>query len=292
MIGGMRLGDDRVVRLRDGRTAGYAQYGAPDGFPVVNAHGGLACRLDVATADSIAAECGVRLISPDRPGVGLSDPQPDRTVLDWARDVADMLDQFELDRFAVIGWSMGGQYAAAVGHALRDRVTRVAIIAGALPLTEPGVFDELPAMDRILTRMSQRTPWVGRQWFRMMRTCARTAPTLYGRIAARTLGPADGSVIRDEGFAAFSRMSSEAARNPAGAVEEYRAWVRPWGFAPEDLEVPVDIWFGTQDSLVDHSWPRRLASRIPNATLNIREGGHFLAQRYYQEIFQTLRRRL
>ena len=49
----------------------YAEYGTPDGFVVVNAHGGLACRLDVAAADDVAAEAGVRLISPDRPGVGL-----------------------------------------------------------------------------------------------------------------------------------------------------------------------------------------------------------------------------
>ena len=55
-----------------------------------------------------------------------------------------------------MGWSMGGQYAAALGYALPHRVTRVAIIAGALPLTEHGVFDELPAMDRLLTGMSLR----------------------------------------------------------------------------------------------------------------------------------------
>ena len=61
-------------------------------------------------------------------------------------------------------------------------------------------------------------------------------------MAARELGPADGAVIRGEGFGAFARMSREAMRQPAGAVEEYRAWMRPWGFAPEDLDVPVDVW--------------------------------------------------
>ena len=110
---------DRVVRLLDGRSMGYAEFGARDGFPVVNAHGGLACRFDVASAAPVAAACGIRLISPDRPGVGLSDPRPGRTVLDWAQDVAELLDQLDVDRFAVMGWSMGGQYAAAVGHALR-----------------------------------------------------------------------------------------------------------------------------------------------------------------------------
>ena len=286
----MEVTVDHVVRLRDGRSMGYAQFGAPDGFVVVNAHGGLACRLDVAAADDAATANGVRLISPDRPGVGLSDPAPGRTVLDWARDVGDLLDQIGVDKFAVMGWSMGGQYAAAVAYGLRHRVTRLAIIAGALPLCEPGVFDELPAMDRFLTRLSQRAPLPARQWFRLMRFAARMAPTLYGRIAASQLGPADGAVIRDEGFEAFALMSREASRQPAGAVEEYRAWARPWGFAPEDLDVPVDIWAGTHDQLVDSSWPHRLAARIPNATLNIRDGGHFMAHRCYPEIFEALSR--
>src|SRR5215211_1338900 len=105
----MRIAVDRVVRLRDGRSLGYAQYGTVDGFPIVTAHGGLACRLDVAAADPIAGELGVRLISPDRPGVGLSSPQRGRTILDWAHDVAELVEQIDVDRFAVMGWSMGGQ---------------------------------------------------------------------------------------------------------------------------------------------------------------------------------------
>ena len=286
----MQLAADRIVRLLDGRSMSYAQYGSPDGFPIVNAHGGLACRLDVAAADAIATAAGVRLISPDRPGVGRSDPRPGRTIDDWARDVAWLLDLIDVDRFAVMGWSMGGQYAAAVGHVLPHRVTRVAIIAGALPLTEPGVFDELPAMDRILTRASARAPWLAAQWFRVMGFAAGAAPTLYGRLAARELGAADSAVIRGEGFATFARMSREALRQPAGAVEEYRAWVRPWGFTPEELTVPVDVWAGTRDELVNQSWSHRLASRIPNATLNIRDGGHFMAHRHYREIFDALTR--
>ena len=76
-----------VVQLRDGRRMGYAVYGHPDGFVIVSAHGGLACRLDVAAADAVARDAGVRLVSPDHPGIGWSDPQPGRTVLDWADDV-------------------------------------------------------------------------------------------------------------------------------------------------------------------------------------------------------------
>jgi len=143
-------------------------------------------------------------------------------------------------------------------------------------------------MDRLLTQLSLRPPLVASQWFRMMRCVAGVAPTLYGRLGARLLGPADGAVIRDEGFAVFARLSREALRQPPGAVEEYRAWVRPWGFAPEELTVPVDVWAGSRDGLVNPSWPHRLALRIPNATLHIRDGGHFVAHLHYREILEML----
>jgi pimeloyl-ACP methyl ester carboxylesterase len=284
------LTNDHVVGLSDGRSLSYAQYGDPAGFPIVSAHGGLACRLDVESASSVAAQSGVRLISPDRPGVGRSDPRPDRTILDWATDVGELLDLLAIDRFAAMGWSLGGQYAAAVGYALWPRVTRVSIIAGALPLTELGVFEGLPPIDRTYIRLSQRAPWLARQCFRAMAVAAASAPQLYGRLAARELGEADAAVLRDEGYDKFASMSREALRQPRGVVEEYRAMTRPWGFTPEELRVPVDVWCGRDDRLLDPDWPRQLVRRIPSATMHSVEGGHFLAHLHYREIFDGLRR--
>lgn len=278
-----------VVRLRDGRRLSYAQYGDPDGFPILSAHGGLACRRDVEGAASMAAACGVRLISPDRPGVGRSDPQPGRTILDWTRDVSELLDLLAVERFAVMGWSLGGQYAAAVGYALPGRVTRAAVIAGAVPLTDPGALDRLPAIDRTFIRMSRSAPWAARLSFRAMALAAQSVPRLYGSLAARDLGTADASVLRAEGLPAFAAMSREALRQPEGVVEEYRVMASPWGFVPEDITVPVGIWAGTDDELLDPTWPGELARRIPGATLNLRAGGHFMAHLYYRDIFESLR---
>lgn len=282
--------DDHVVRLRDGRALGFAQYGRPDGAAVVNAHGGLVGRLDVAAAAPVAERLGVRLISPDRPGIGLSDALPERTMRDWADDVADLLDQLGIDRFAAMGWSMGGQYAATLGHAMPARVTRVAIIAGALPLTEPGVFARLPVFDRAYTRLSQRVPWLARQCFRTMAQLARSAPTLNGRLAAWGLGGPDADVLKAEGYEAFSRVSYEGLRRAPGVVDDYRTWMLPWGFTPEDLAVPVDVWSGAEDRLVPADWGRELAQRIPGARHVVRPGGHFVAHLHFPELFESLLR--
>lgn len=282
--------DDHVVRLRDGRLLGFAQYGPPDGVVVVNAHGGLVGRLDVGAARPFADQAGIRLISPDRPGIGLSDRLPGRTLLDWAADIAELVDHLGVDWFSAMGWSMGGQYAAALGYAMPSRVRRVAIIAGALPLSEPGVFAQLPLFDRAYTRLSQRAPWVAGQCFRTMALMARSAPTLNGRLAAWGLGGADADVLRAEGVRTFSAVSYEGLRRASGVIDDYQTWALPWGFAPEDIDVPVDIWSGTEDPLVPLSWGDDLAQRIPNATHYRRPGGHFVAHLHFAELLETLTR--
>jgi len=278
---------DRTIRLRDGRALGYAEYGAPDGLPVVYAHGGLSCRLDIAAGASVAQRAGIRLLAVDRPGIGLSDPKPGRTVVDWADDIAELRDQLGIDAFAAMGWSMGGQYALALGYALRP--TRVAVIAGGLPLTEPGLFAQMPPVDRTFIRMSQRAPWLARLCLGSMGVAARYTPGLFIRLAAGDLPPADGAVVRAEHSPSFAQTSAEALRHPEGHVEDYVAAMLPWGFAPEDLAVPVDVWGGADDKFLDPSWPAELARRIPGATFNTRSGGHFLAHLHWQEIFDALR---
>ena len=75
------------VTLPDGRVLAYEEYGDPAGFPVLSFHGGLSSRLDAAPAHEAAVAVGVRLVSPDRPGMGLSTFQPGRRLLDWPADV-------------------------------------------------------------------------------------------------------------------------------------------------------------------------------------------------------------
>src|SRR5262245_24684441 len=101
---------DNVIRLKDGRLLGYAEYGASSGAPVIFFHGMPGARVEGALAHEAAARANVRLIVPDRPGYGLSDFQPRRRIIDWQRDVAELADALSLERFGVGGISGGGPY--------------------------------------------------------------------------------------------------------------------------------------------------------------------------------------
>ncbi len=123
----------QVIVLDDGRRLGYAEYGDPDGVPVMSFHGGLSSRLDAAPADGACRALGIRLVSPDRPGMGLSDFQTGRTLLDWPADVVALADRLGLGRFGAVGWSAGGPYVAACGYAIPERLTVGAMVASAVP---------------------------------------------------------------------------------------------------------------------------------------------------------------
>ncbi len=260
-------GPDGVITLSDGRRLAYVDTGARDGLPVFSCHGGLSSRLDIAPAGKTATELGVRIISADRPGVGGSDPQPGRTVLDWPTDVAALADHLGVGRFAVLGWSAGGTYAMACAAALPGRVTRLGLVASVVPPDWPGMKREINRMDRSFMALSHAGAPIERGVFAMMRAYAHRSPAAFAR---RSGAPAD--VAAQVGAAL-----TQGLVDTSGVVHEYRLLDRPWGFDPSSITVATHVWQGTADALVPERWGSRLAAAIPGAELIVVEGAtHFL----------------
>ena len=88
-----------TIKLPDGRALGWAEYGDPQGIPVLYFHGWPSSRLEGAFADEPARTRGIRLIALDRPGFGLSDLQEDRRIITWPSDVEAFADAVKIDNF-------------------------------------------------------------------------------------------------------------------------------------------------------------------------------------------------
>src|SRR3954466_5313493 len=126
------------VRLGDGRTLAYAEWGDPDGWAVLGCHGSPSSRLERHVEDEGAyRRWGVRFIVPDRPGFGRSDPHPGRRVMDWPDDVRQLLDHLGVATFAVLSLSGGAAYALACAHVFGERVRAVGVLGGAPPPDVP-----------------------------------------------------------------------------------------------------------------------------------------------------------
>ncbi len=107
------------LTLSDGRTLAYMDRGPRTGTPFLHFHSFQGSRLErMAAHDDLLAKLNIRLISPDRPGIGLSTPARDRTVVGWAADVRQLTNHLlgPGQPFSILGFSAGATYALACGQ--------------------------------------------------------------------------------------------------------------------------------------------------------------------------------
>ena len=280
------------VALACGRRLGFAEFGSRTGAPILYFHGCPGSRLEAALGGALARRMGVRLIAVDRPGCGLSDYQPRRVIADWPRDVSALADHLGLVRFAVLGVSGGGPYAAACALSTLRRLTRVGIAAGLGPLDRPGATSGMVAAIRLTLTLPSWAPWLlGPACGGASVLIRRKAERFLSR-ACEHLAPPDGEVLGRESvrrvLAASFREGVRQGR--AGLVRELKLYNRPWGLAPAGRAAEAHIFHGELDRITPPAMGRVLAGLIPGAraTFYPGEGHHSLAINRAEEIFRTL----
>ncbi|MDP9236614.1 MAG: alpha/beta hydrolase [Chloroflexota bacterium] len=275
-----------VVRLKDGRRLGYAEYGDADGAPVIFFNGAPATRIQGAMVAEAAVRSRVRLICPDRPGYGLSDPNRGRLLLDWPTDVVQLADGLGIARFAVVGHSTGGPHAAACAHRIPNRLTGVAISSGAGPFgPTAGTTPKFRQLMRLVAKYPSSVQPV--LWL-LVRALHRWPDGTVKRLSA-TECVFDQEVLRDY-WEIYRDDKLEAVRQGTGGfLGDLTVLSRPWGFRVEDISVPVHLWHGELDDTVAPEVGRYMAKTIPDCRATFVPGaGHLLFARHMDAILAAL----
>ena len=89
------------------------------------------------------------------PGHGLSDFQPNRTLLEWPEDVAALANHLGIETFAVSGWSAGGPYALVCAYRIPERVTAVELISSAGPYDRPAATAGMDRTNKVALAMAR-----------------------------------------------------------------------------------------------------------------------------------------
>lgn len=250
--------NDGTITLRDGRALAYAEYGDPAGKPVFYFHGFPGSRLEANLASAAAADTRVRLIAVDRPGYGRSDFKAGRRILDWPDDVTDLADGLHIDRFAALGVSGGGPYLCACALKLTRRITRAGIFCGLGPLDRRGATRGMLSANRMLLDLVGRLPWTAPLMARLVTTMMLRSPEVAMTQFARRLPDVDRAFLSDPASRrVFIESYHEALRGGArGAAWDLRLYTRSWGFAQDEIEMPVHFWHGERDTIVPPSMAR------------------------------------
>lgn len=286
-----------TVAAADGRTIAFCEWGDPAGAPVFSLHGTPGSRLGRHHDESVYTESQVRLITYDRAGYGRSTRLPGRAVAHAAADVAAIADALGIDRFAITGGSGGGPHALACAALLGDRVTRCASVVGVAPVGDGGM-----PLERFFTGMTEgnvrEITWAqaGESTLRpeLERQVSEMLPQL-GSVEGMLgegyeVSESDLAVLRQSAIRARIEESVRegVGRTADGFVDDDLSFARPWGFSPAEIEVPVAVWYGTDDTLVPRGHGEWLLETIPGAEAVVLEGGHFAIQDRLPELLAWL----
>ena len=246
-------------------------------------------------ADNAARELGVKIISPDRPGIRDSHFQPNRKLVDWPDVVEQLVNHLGIERVRVLAFSGGAPYAYAVGWKIPARVRAIAIASGAPPIADLKDHSGLLPLYRKMIWLYNNSPQTLRAFFYVTGALASIRPPPRLRplmLKVLRLRACDAQSLEDTvAFeACFESQRRAWLSSVKGLIQDAEIFGQPWEFRLEDIQVPVRLWHGTEDRAFSVGIAEYMASRIPNCALRLIEGeGHYsLPIRHMREILADL----
>jgi pimeloyl-ACP methyl ester carboxylesterase len=277
-----RLGQ---TALPEGRRLAWAEWGPEDGIPVLLCPGAATSRW-LGFGGDVVGKLGVRLISVDRPGLGASDPAPSRTLDSYAQDILHLAEARGLSPLRVVGYSQGAPFALACAAA--GVVIGAAVVSGTDELASP-IFEE--ALE----------PWLRKMVDQVAEDPVRAEAFFLGfgnademwQLVISMSADIDRRVYTDPVFErAFRRALAEAySKGSAGYARDTLLAMGRWPFDPAGITVPVDLWYGAEDTSKVHSpdFGASLASRIPSAQRHfLADAGGAILWTHAEEILRSL----
>ena len=290
--------ETRVANALDDRSLAFEEWGDPKGVPVFSLHGTPGSRFSRHYDEGLYVEAGVRVITYDRPGYGVSDRNPGRRVVDCVEDVATLADVLEIGRFAVLGGSGGGPHALAVAARLPERVERATCAVGIVPYDTEG-FDWFDGMD---PKNVEEFQWALEGEAVLVANLEREAAEALARVAvdpSKVIG--DEFELPESDRAELARperhdvirqsVSESIGKGVWGWVDDDLAFIRPWGFDVSEIRVPTRVIYGTTDVLVPRGHGEWLAQNVPGAEVVIEDShGHIPDPESILEMYRWLAR--
>ena len=289
------MSSETFVQLQDGAVIAFEDYGDPNGAPVIFCHGWPSSRTMARLTDEPARDLGIRIISPDRPGISASTLQLERKLTDWPRVVERIVDHLDISEFRMLAISGGAPYAYATAVAMPQRVQAIAIVGGAPPMAELLEAEGLLPLYRWMLALHRTQPRLLRRLFYLARPVLSLRPPVRLRpllLKMLMLRPCDAESLRDAAaFEAIFESQRRAWRGSAeGVMADAQIYAQPWGFAIEDVRVPVRLWHGKEDRAFSVHLAEGIAKRLPNCKARfVDDAGHYsLPIRHMREILKDL----
>ena len=239
------MNEDLSIRLPDGRVLAYAEYGNPDGIAVLGLHGTPGTRHIFSLGDASARKHGLRLIAPDRAGVGGSGDRPDHSLAGHVEDAVALLDHLGVEKFGVLGFSGGGPYAAEVSRQVPHRIRALTLVSAHVQGVQPGPGH------RILMKLANVSIPVTRLVFLAIAIPTVAVPNFSRFLIGPGLNRSDRQALKDREIRrCLTKGIAGVLWSGRATALEARNFYRERPSSPIALDAPVRIWHGAEDKVI------------------------------------------
>ena len=282
------------IAVGSDRQIGFAEFGDPQGRAMFWLHGTPGARRQIPVEARLYAEANrIRLVGVDRPGIGASTPHEYHRVIDFADDLRTIADTLGIDKMAVIGLSGGGPYTLGCAAAMPDRIIAVGVLGGVAPTRGNdaiggGVMGNVglpvaPMLERVGTPLSR----VATGLIRLIKPVAEPVLYLYAAISPE----GDRRLLERPEFKAMflDDLLNGSRFQTSAPIHDLILFTREWGFALEDVKVPVRWWHGDDDHIVPFHHGAHVVDRLPDAAMSVIDGeSHLGGLGIAEEVLSTV----
>lgn len=273
------------ITLDDGRFLAFRCYGDPDGRDVLYFHEGMGSSLLPPGAEALANDLGIRVIAPERPGFGQSDPHGDYSFDAVAEDVMVLANRLGVQTASVLAILSGTPSALQTAARLGARARSVLICSGRPPRpTRERAGDNPLSMFRARI---ENNPWVVETFYSVLRM--RLSPTLINRMVERAVvhSPSDQAFLagHPEMISFMTAYVTEClARTSRGPADEIRAFRRGRNLTAADVVAPITVWHGAEDRLAPLPDLLAYLGDKPRDIRVIEDVGYTLALKHWRDM--------
>ena len=281
----------KYLTLTDGRTLAYNEWGDPTGVPLVIFHSTLGGRFERHPDDKATAALGVRLITFDRPGYGQSDHKPGYNFLQGVDDVVELTNHLDIEKFAVVGNSIGGCYALACAYKIPNRLLGVSTINTPPPFSSLKELKNLGYAYQLFIGLAHCTPNLFAHFAKLrLKSVARHPLHFLEHFVAKNQD--DLAILRIPKFR--DNLINSISQSPnyymEGFIQDMILYTNPWDFELNHINQTINIWRGETDHL-PHDLAERMLANLPNTNFHYcPDVGLFFFHRWQDLLHITLAR--
>lgn len=263
--------------------------GVKEGTPLVFFHGFPGSHKQADLLAPYAEKFNLRVLAPDRPGYGYSEPLAGKGLSEFMQQLERGLARLSVDKFYLLGVSGGNPAAVTAAGYFGARVIALGSLCGLAPYPESR--DLMYKFARTGFDLARKTPeffirMTINQFLKGFNPEARIDQMI------EKLSVADRKILSQPEIRASLLESIALAlrQGAAGMVFDLRTVTAPWPVDFAAIKCPHFIWHGLEDKVLPHSLSELLHKLVPHAKLKLFPGeGHYsLPLQYSAEILADL----